>query len=80
MWLDLPQQQNYRTIGDATLEVFQHVVASYDFSFVLKVQCRRQGAAELQPFRGRCRNTLLSHLLLSCSRCTQPDAVPSDSC
>ena len=37
MWLDLPQQQNYRTIGDATLEVFQHVVASYDFSFVLKV-------------------------------------------
>jgi hypothetical protein len=44
VWLDLPQQQNYRTIGDATLEVFQHVVASYDFSFVLKVGA----ASELQ--------------------------------
>lgn len=44
MWLDLPQQQNYRTIGDATLKVFQHVVASYDFSFVLKVGA----ASELQ--------------------------------
>lgn len=37
MRLDVPQQQNYRTIGDSTLKVFQHVVEMYDFSFVLKV-------------------------------------------
>lgn len=37
VWLDVPHQQNYRTIGDSTLKVFQHVVETYDFSFVLKV-------------------------------------------
>lgn len=36
VWLDMPKEQNYRTIGDSTLMVFQHVVATYDFSFVLK--------------------------------------------
>lgn len=49
VWLDLPQQQNYRTIGDATLEVFQHVVASYDFSFVLKVGAASKLLIEAVP-------------------------------
>ena len=37
VWLDAPKQQNYRTIGDSTLKVSQHVVASHDFSFVPKL-------------------------------------------
>lgn len=35
VWLS--GDNNYRTIAAATLAVFRHVVATYDFSFVLKV-------------------------------------------
>jgi hypothetical protein len=75
VWLDVPKQQNYRTIGDSTLKVFQHVVATYDFSFVLKV-----GAAFLSAAGGpHCHTSAAAGVsrMLGTAYCCCPVAVCS---